>query len=240
MATLLDLHIQRQQNISTGPDPILEGLVFSSAFENTTVWTDDLGLNDGIHTNTSTGTGANGDARVYDGATSFSTALYSSDFDITDSVTVMVDFYPTANGQSSTSNVIALFQATGGNHIYHIGHKSDNTIRGRIYTSTFNDLITTETIPLNEWSRIILRWQNGEPIRLVIDGGTEESGSNLSGTPPTPGLPLGVSMDPNWGATSDVRQITGRVDNTMIWTRKLTDVEVDQLFDGNPTYAELS
>jgi hypothetical protein len=141
--------------------------------------------------------------------------------------------------EGNARGIIGLMQAYGGNNVYYIGHKSSGAIRGRIYTTITNTFDSTLIANLNQWNRIVMRWKSGEPIKINLNG-TEQESPIITGTPTVAGLDMAVSMDPAWGATSDVRQITGRVDEAMIWRRKLSDAEVTQLFTGNPTYAELS
>jgi hypothetical protein len=225
-------------------DPLLEGMIAAYSFEDNNRLLDELGKHHGLNTSTVL-TGSvdinSGNSLYYDIASDSDSAVsHSTDFDIdgTSAVTLMCDMYPTANGGSATSNVCALFEALGGNHIYHIGYDSSNRIRGRIYTTTNTDKITTATVPLNEWRRVMLRWTSGEPIRIQIEGEVEESGSDLTGTPTTRTLPFCISM-PSFMTGYVNRQFAGRVDNVMVWKRKLSDAERDRLFDTKLTFKDL-
>lgn len=42
-----------------------------------------------------------------------------------------------------------------------------------------------------------------------------------------------------WGGANN-RRFQGRLDNAMLWNRRLTDAEVTQLFSANPTYLDLT
>ena len=232
-------------------DSILDGLIASYQFEDTdTTMTDDLGNNDGTHSGATLGDG-NGkggtNCRVYDGTDDFSEVPWSDDFNIDDTsaVTVMVDFYPTAAGGSGTSNIAGFFRiTTSGGHLYHIGHRSNNELRARLYDTAYRDHITTgNTISLNQWSRIIYRWSTGNPQGVTINGGTEITNANLTATPEevtvATSSPFAISMPTDIAGYAD-RMITGRVDNVMVWDRRLTDAEITQLNAGDPTYDDLS
>jgi hypothetical protein len=249
MGNLINLYKLRQQNFinSAIPDPVLIGLRAAYEFEDTdSTFTDAAGSFNGISVNTISTGSINGNSLYYDiGDNAYSSVLSGShvgEFEMTGSnaLTMMVDIYPTANGGSSTSAVAALFKLTSGNHVYSLGYNSANQIRGRVYTTTNQDKITTTTAPLNQWSRVMLRWANGEPIRISISGSAEESGSVVTGQITNDDLGLGfhISTPSNFSGAAN-RQFEGRVDNLMLWERKLTDAERDQLFTGNPTYSEL-
>ena len=225
------------------PLPILYGLMMSYQCESNAALIDDLGANDGTNSGTTIETGANGNALGYDGITGFSSVPYDDSIQITDEVTCMVDLYPTALGQSGTSNVIGLFWSQSGNHVYHIGYRPTGVVRGRVTLElqANTDVVSPDVLTLNEWHRIIFRWKSGEVLRIVVDNGTETLGAVVAtgvGNPTT--LPFQISMDPTWTPGATTRRLPGRVDNVMCWNRKLTDEEVQLLFDGNPDYNQLS
>lgn len=221
---------------------ILDGLILSLSFEDTgSTLTDDLGLNDGTSYNTTIETGPNGSALGYTdfaASKSYSEIPYDASLTFTDEITLMVDYYPTTVGGSGTSNIMGLFNAETGNHVYNIGHAPNGTVRFRLTLGTTLNVNSTETLALNEWNRIICRWTTGEGFRIIIDNGTEFVGAAQSGTSGSTTMPFNVSMNSSWVGAS-ARMINGRVDNAMVWDRKLTDAEVTQMFTGNPSYAEL-
>ena len=245
-----DIYSRRFSMFSNQPissPTILLGLRAAYEFEDTdSTFTDSFGSLNGVSVNTVSTGSINGNSLYYDigdeGYSSVLSGSHAGEFEMTGSnaVTMMVDIYPTANGGGATSNIAGLFITTLGNHIYHLGYRSDNTIRGRIYTTSNTDVITTATAPLNQWSRIMLRWEQGDNIRVSISGSADAVGSVISGdiASDTLGIGFQVSMAP-WMSGYINRQFQGRVDNLMIWERKLTDEERDQLFTGNPTYSEL-
>jgi len=234
---------------SSAPDPILQGLRVAYQFEDTdSTFSDATGSLDGTSFDTvSTGSfsGAGNSLYYTIADNSYSSVLsgsHAGEFEMTASnaLTMMVDLYPTANGGSATSNVAGLFISVAGNHVYNIGYNSANQIRGRVYDTINRDVITTATVPLNTWGRVMMRYESGSVIQVHISGSAEESGSVAVGeiATDTAGLGFHISMPPNFTGYLN-RQFEGRVDNVMIWERKLTDVERDQMFDGNPTYNDL-
>jgi hypothetical protein len=239
---------QQFENETLPADPILNSLIASYSFEETnSVMLDDLGTHNGTHTIAPVVTGANGNARFYNGYNAgsggFSEVPFHADFKPTSNeITLMVDFYPTAAGGGSTSNIVGLFETdqTGVQH-YYLGHRSSNVIRGRIITDSAEptDFNTTGVVILNQWNRVMLRWKAGETIKVTINGVTEVSPATKTGTWTAPEFPFIISMNPaNPGANG--RAITGRVDNIMLWGRQLSDTEVTQMNTTNPTYSELA
>ena len=138
-------------------DPILEGLIAAYQFEDTDdIFTSEVGRTyaNGISSGTtSTGSfsGAGNSLLYTIAGDSYSAVSYSAEFEVTGSnaVTMMCDIYPQANGGSSTSNICGLFRTSEGSHVYHLGYNSSNQIRGRIYTTVANNVITTATCPLS-------------------------------------------------------------------------------------------
>ncbi|MEA1786086.1 LamG domain-containing protein [Arenibacter sp. GZD96] len=164
----------------------------------------------------------------------------SLDIDGTE-ITIMVDIYPTANGQANVGVIVQKGYNSGGDNVYAIGYNSSNKIRWRNFINgTRRDFISTTSAPLNTWSRIICVWKTGEPKIIRINSSTNSDAASYSGSQSvasTNNLTIG-SNDATTG--SETRSFVGRADNVMIWNRALTTEEQNTLINENLGFSDFA
>lgn len=226
------------------PDPILNGIFAAYDFETNPTVLDLVGSINGTGTSgTTLETGPNGNAIGVESVTNSSWIDFGNNatWDELTEITVFIDWYPTAVGESGTSNVFGNFWSASGNHAWHIGWRADQGFRGRISDVTSNkDAISASTgYALNTWHRVALRWQGNGTAPEIWVNGVQTTGGTTAGAMRTALEGTQVSMDGAY-AGAGTRQATGYVDNAFIWDRALTVAEMTQMFTGNPTYAELN
>lgn len=216
---------------------LLNQLFFSYSMQETTdTLIDDLGLSNGTHLNTTTAAGSFGTqiARVYNGTNAYSVAPSSAKLnEPTTAVTLLSDFYATANGQTNTSMLVGKGDTGNlGTRTYGIGLTSANTIRfeHRTITPGTNALVSTTIVPLNSWIRVIARWESGGAFTIdyTVDGvrQTQTISGNVTATIKDSTGELSIG-----GASAQTvdRRLVGRVSTAMGWSRRLTDTETNNL-----------
>ena len=237
---------------------ILDGIAYSARFEddpatNGGLLIDDLGIRNGVNSGSGaslTASGRDGNAWefVSDGVApddyvqiDNTTGLHSLS-----AITVAVDFYPTTGGPGATANIFGLFRLELGTHVWNIGWNPSEQFRGRIIGTTAGQDIVTTSGPyaLNTWHRAILRWEANGTVDLNINGNAKESSAgtvvDMDDPANTESRPIAFGMPDSYSGLSG-RQLNGRVDNAMVWTRRLEDDEVTRLTTGEsyPTVIEL-
>ena len=223
-----------------GRSALTNGLIAAYDFEQTGGTFTDLTGNgkDLTGVNITTQGGTNGNAAYLDGETAYIYRANDKDFTQMLGLTVVIDYYPTRVGEGGVSNIIGQFFAEGGDHLWHIGQRSNNTVRGRVNSTGF-DVNTIENLTLNTWHRIILRWADGEAPEIKFNSNPFTVGGTIRSGMFDTDLEFNIGMNTSYSGES-IRQIQGRVDNVFIWDRRLTDAEVTELLTGNPTYSELT
>jgi len=215
----------------------LNGLMFSYSMESIDALVDDLGSNSGTNTNVTFETGRIGNGYGYNGTNAVSTVPHSSLLaSPTTEVTLMADVYPTANGQSSISNILGKANNTSGVFLYQIGLTTSNTIRFRVATGTaFSTFISTDTLTLNQWHRVICRFKSGELADIHIN-------LNINTFTPVTRTMEDVALDMYIGAghpnSATNRRFAGILDNVMGWNRALTLDEINKLLNESLTYLD--
>ena len=217
------------------------GLVLSFSLETNAI-VDDTGVHDGSTFNTTLVAGRNGNGLNYNGTNAYSTVPIDAAHRLTQEFTLMCDIYPTAVGQSSVSLIFGRINNTGGGTSYSISYRSTGVIRGRFASaaSTWHDHNSTETLTLNAWNRVVVRYKNGETIRVRVNAAATESAVfNLAiHDHATESIALGAFPTGYTGASN--RRFQGRLDNAMLWNRRLTDAEVDELVNDLLTYNDIN
>ena len=230
---------------------ILDGIAGSWRFEenpatNGDLLVDDLGTYNGTNNGAATATGRDGNAweLVANGTApdDFIDLGSPASLENLGEITFMVDFYPTAAGTTSASNVFGYFLNQAGTHLWHIGWRSDQQFRGRVNSpSAAEDVLSTGgPYALNTWHRVIVRWTAGNPPRINVNADSTETGSTNIASMGTSTLNINFGMDDSYSGYTN-RYLNGRVDNAIVWTRDLEDYEVTRLTTGEsyPTAIEL-
>lgn len=219
---------------------ITDGIVASYRFEQNSILDDDTSFNNGTNINTSIGAGRNGNALVYNGTDAYSSTPNSTTLTLTTAISISMDVYPTAVGQSNFSRLIVKYTGDGTtNDVWSIAYNPSGQIRFRIYiNSTLYDFTTTGTLNLNQWNRIVVRWLSTEAVRISINGSEEVAGTARTGTFTNNTNPVTIGGLPDIAGRTN-RMFTGRIDNVIIWNRKISDTQRDTMFDNFPTYLNL-
>ncbi len=214
----------------------LNSLVAAYSMESASSFPDELNTNNGTITGATALAGNIGNALNFTGSQSSMAVIpTSSSLDINGSeISIMVDIYPTANGQADVGVIVQKGYSTGADNIYAISYNSSNKIRWRNYINgTRRDFISTTSAPLNTWSRIICVWKSGEAKVIRIGSATDTDAASYSGSQSvanTRDLTIG-STDATSGSAT--RSFVGRADNVMIWNRALTTAEQNTLINEN-------
>ena len=244
MGFIYILNQLRQENFNNtyGIDPILDGLLGAWDFETNPTVLDLTGSIDGTVISGSLAAGANGNGiGVSSSVDAWIDFGNPSAYHSLDEITVFIDFYPTAVGESGVSLIFGTPYTETGGYAWNLGWNSSGQVRGRINNTiaTNYTIVSTNTYSLNTWHRLALRWAgNGTPVDIFIDGVDEYNSGNVSGSMRTSILGMMASLDLSYSGAS-TRQISGRLDNAFVWNRGLSDTEVTQMFTGNPTFADL-
>ncbi|WP_420602828.1 LamG-like jellyroll fold domain-containing protein [Flagellimonas sp.] len=228
---------------TTDHSNFLNGLVSAYSMESSTILTDELGTNNGTVNGASLVTGNLGNALNFTGSqATMGVVPTSSSLDLNGAeMTLMVDIYPTANGQSGYSVIFQKGVGATGDNIYSISYKSNNTVRFRNYVNGVRrDFISTTVAPLNTWSRIICVWKSGEAKIIRINSATDVDASIYSGT-----QDVSADRDLTIGSydlagPAAARSFLGNIDNAMIWNRALTTAEQNTLINENLGFSDFN
>ncbi|TDS20880.1 concanavalin A-like lectin/glucanase superfamily protein [Maribacter caenipelagi] len=221
----------------------LNGLISAYSLENNSNIIDEQGTNDGTAIGVSSVVGSIGNALNFTGLpTSMITIPESTSLNLNGTeFTIMVDIYPTSNGQSGVSVILQKGYETSGNNIYSVAYNSSNKVRFRTFTNGIQrDFVSTATAPLNTWSRVICTWKSGEPKTIKINTITNTDVAAYSGT-----QTVNTGRDLTIGSydvspASNTRSFVGRMDNVMIWNKALTSAEQNTLVNDNLGYNDFS
>ncbi|MDC6390953.1 LamG domain-containing protein [Maribacter sp. PR1] len=240
--SLLVLHLGVKGQ-TTDHSNFLNGLVSAYSLESSTSLDDELNTNNGTITGATTVSGNIGNALNFTGSQATMATIPTStslDIDGTE-ITMMVDIYPTANGQSGKSVIVQKGWGSTGDNVYSISYTNTNTIRYRNYIDGVRrDFMGTTTAPLNTWSRIICVWKSGEPRTIRINTATDVEGISFTGT-----HTVNSGRDVTIGSydvasPAGTRSFTGNIDNVMIWNRALTTAEQNTLINNNLGFSDFS
>lgn len=227
-----------QWTVTSGGDPLLVGIQGSWSLEDSGTTSDENTgqVSQGSMTSgtVATADGYFGAARDFDGTNGISFPT-NADLQIedTEAVTLLAYIRPDALGESGTSIVAGQYYLQSGSHQYYIGYRPDGTIRVRVHPTTglvdFNPT-ATGALALNEWHQILFRWQTGEPMRVYIDG-TEyvDTGNPVSTALVTTTLPFFIGGGDTGYSGYGIREFPGRIDNVIMWDRKISDAEANQI-----------
>jgi hypothetical protein len=222
------------------PSTILDGLVSAYKLDENGSAIDSHGTNDGTNTDTTLVTGRVEGALSYNGTTSISLIPHDVSLDMTDRLTLIADIYPTAIGQSSVSQIFCKLDdlAGGGGQEWGIGFNASQQIRFRIAGSV--DYTPTQTLALNQWHRVIARYERNV-LRDVTINGTVNTGTNVSTTIEPVVLDAGIGAQPSTGGGTPLnRRFTGYIDNVFLYNRAITNVERDYFVNNIVGYDEIS
>jgi hypothetical protein len=236
------------------PDPgsgtsLLEGLV--AFYEMNTnlsgVLKDSHGQNNGTSTQISQVNGYNENGNRYDGRSSVSSVPHSNSLNLSTEFTLMADIFRQGNGQASSSIILGktFSAAWTGNQTYSMAITKDNKIRIRTNSPDLKDWVSTQTVPLGKWIRVIATYKSGEGYRLFMDTTEPEKSPQFSGTIAKSDLELTIGSASLTNNAAYNRRFEGILDNVGMWSRQLSKDEIARLittkitypdFKGNETY----
>ncbi|MBE4620616.1 DUF6701 domain-containing protein [Vibrio navarrensis] len=152
---------------------------------------------------------------------------HDSQLSLSNQLTVSAWVYPTSRPASGSLYTIVSkdtnyeFHLDSAGHVFWYWQRSNGSA---------NSLTTTETIPLNTWSHITIRYDNSLPgnqrQKIYINGVAVESG-NDSNSLRTNTLNLEIGRDYNF----DSRSFDGRIDEVAIYSRALSDSQILDLYN---------
>lgn len=152
---------------------------------------------------------------------------HDSQLSLSNQLTVSAWVYPTSRPTSGSLYTIVSkdtnyeFHLDSAGHVFWYWQRSNGNA---------NSLTTTETIPLNTWSHITIRYDSSLPgnqrQRIYINGVAVKSG-NDSNSLRTNTLNLEIGRDYNF----DSRSFDGRIDEVAIYSRALSDSQILDLYN---------
>lgn len=220
----------------------IEDLVSAYLMEDTdSVLTDSAGTNNGTSTNTTTGTGARGNALFYNGADAVSDIPDHPSLRFSDELTIVADIFPTAVGQSSVSQIVSKPSNTSGSQHWGMQFNGSRSIRFRVVTTDdFRDTTAWGfQLNLNQWYRVICTWRTGQPPVIYIAQNNVivhiEAGNILNGViNDTQFFDVGIGATSSSAANAQPnRWFQGGIDNVHLFSRRLEQEEIDSLIEEN-------
>ncbi|GAB3234430.1 hypothetical protein GCM10027454_39860 [Algoriphagus aestuariicola] len=216
----------------------LDGLV--SFYEMNTnssgVLRDSHGSNHGNNSSISHTTGFDEKGNRYNGSSSISRVPHSNSLNLTTELTLMADIYREGSGQYSGSVIVGKTFSSGWpqNQAYSIAITGDNKIRIRTYSGKVRDWVSTQTVPLRKWVRVIATYKSGEGYTLYLNTTKPEKSGDISGTlyQSSEALTIGSAQ------AGYRRRVQGVLDNVAIWNRKLSSSEIEELITTKATYPD--
>ncbi|MBE4581410.1 DUF6701 domain-containing protein [Vibrio navarrensis] len=152
---------------------------------------------------------------------------HDSQLSLSNQLTVSAWVYPTSRPASGSLYTIVSkdtnyeFHLDSAGHVFWYWQRSNGSA---------NSLTTTETIPLDTWSHITIRYDNSLPgnqrQKIYINGVAVKSG-NDSNSLRTNTLNLEIGRDYNF----DSRSFDGRIDEVAIYSRALSDSQILDLYN---------
>jgi hypothetical protein len=223
---------------------LLEGLV--AFYEMNTnlsgILKDSHGQNNGTSTQISQVNGYNENGNRYDGRSSISRVPHSNSLNLSTEFTLMADIFRQANGQASSSIILGkTFSATWtGNQTYSMAITKDNKIRIRTNSPDLKDWVSTQTVPLGTWVRVIATYKSGEGYSLFMDTTEPEKSPQFSGTIAKSDLELTIGSASLTNNAADNRRFEGILDNVGMWNRQLSKDEIARLITTKITYPDFA
>ncbi len=239
------INVVEKANVAPGPisgTGLLEGLV--AFYEmNTNVsgaLRDSHGQNHGTSKIITHVNGFNDKGNKYNGTSSISSVPHSNGLILTTEFTLMADIFREGNGQQYGSNIIGKTLSTqwSANHAYSIGITPENKIRIRTNSPSLQDWVSTQTVPLGKWVRIIATYKSGEGYTLYFDTVVPEKSKPISGTIYKSESELTIGGASSQAGAAQSRWFQGILDNVGIWNRKLSTEEISDLITNKITYPD--
>jgi len=247
-SALVSINVVAKPNVASRTS-LLEGLVaFYEMNANLSgILKDSHGQNNGTSTQISQVNGYNQNGNKYDGRSSISRVSHSNSLNLSTEFTLMADIFRQGNGQAGSSIILGktFSAAWTGNQTYSMAITSDNKIRIRTNSSGLQDWVSTQTVPLGTWVRVIATYKSGEGYSLFMDTTEPEKSPQFSGSITESDQELTIGSASLINNAANNRRFEGILDNVGIWNRQLSKDEIARLittkitypdFKGNETY----
>jgi hypothetical protein len=186
--------------------------------------------------------GFNDKGNKYDGKASISRVPHHQSLNLSTEFTLMADVFKEGGGQANSSIIIGKTFSSSWteNQSYSMSITNDNRIRIRTNSPNLKDWISTQTVPLNKWVRIIATYKSGLGYSLYFNSTTPEKSPLLTGSIANSDqeLTIGAASSQNNGA--NLRRFEGILDNVGIWNRQLSISEIAELITAKITYPDFN
>ncbi len=178
----------------------------------------------------------------YDGKTSISSVPHSSSLNLGTEFTLMADIFREGNGQGNGSVIVGKTFSSSWpeNQTYSMAITHDNRIRLRANIPNLKDWVSTQTVPVGKWVRVIATYKSGEGFSLYLDKVSPERSSALSGTVKSSEMELTVGSSSLLRNAANTRRVEGVLDNVGIWNRQLSKEEISVLITSKITYPDFA
>ena len=221
---------------------LLNGLVafYEMNTNQSNVLRDSHGQNHGTNTSISHQNGFIEKGNSYDGKSSISSVPHSNSLNLTTEFTLMADIYREGNGQVKGTVIVGktLSSSWTENQSYSMGLTRDNKIKIRTNIPYLNDWVSSQTVPLGKWVRVIATYKSGEGYSLYMDSTKPEQSGRFSGSISQSNLELTIGAATLTNNSANLRRFEGVLDNVGIWNRKLSTDEISSLITNKITYPD--
>ena len=221
---------------------LLNGLVafYEMNTNQSNVLRDSHGQNHGTNTSISHQNGFIEKGNSYDGKSSISSVPHSNSLNLTTEFTLMADIYREGNGQVKGTVIVGktLSSSWTENQSYSMGLTRDNKIKIRTNIPYLNDWVSSQTVPLGKWVRVIATYKSGEGYSLYMDSTKPEQSGKFSGSISQSNLELTIGAATLTNNSANLRRFEGVLDNVGIWNRKLSTDEISSLITNKITYPD--
>ncbi|WP_057938642.1 LamG-like jellyroll fold domain-containing protein [Algoriphagus resistens] len=239
------ISVVEEENIVSKPGTgtgLLEGLVafYEMNTNLSSVLKDSHGQNHGVNAEITHVQGFKEKGNKYNPKSSISSVPHSNSLNLATEFTLMADIFREGNGQSGGSIVIGkTYSSTWPeNQTYSLAITADNRLRIRTNSFGLRDWISSQTVPLGKWVRVIATYKSGEGYRLYLDTVVPEKSPQFSGAVTKSDMKLIIGSASQLRNAAYNRRFEGVLDNVGIWNRKLSQEEITELITTKITYPD--
>jgi hypothetical protein len=178
----------------------------------------------------------------YDGKAGISRVPHHQSLNLSTEFTLMADVFRQGEGQANSSIIIGKTFSSSWteNQSYSMSITTDNRIRIRTNSPNLKDWISTQTVPLNKWVRIIATYKSGEGYSLYFNSTSPEKSPLLTGSIANSDQELTIGAASPQNNASNSRRFEGILDNVGIWNRQLSTSEIAELITAKITYPDFN
>ncbi|WP_343852257.1 LamG-like jellyroll fold domain-containing protein, partial [Algoriphagus jejuensis] len=176
----------------------------------------------------------------YDGNSSISSVPHSSGLNLDTEFTLMADVFRVGDGKEDGAVIVGKTFSSSWpeNQTYSLAITKDNKIRIRANIPNLKDWVSTQTVPLGKWVRVIATYKSGEGFSLYLDKVSPEKSPSFSGSIRDSDMELTVGSASLLRNAAYARRVEGVLDNVGIWNRQLSKDEISALISNKITYPD--